>query len=430
MHESASIRGRSGRERVVLLLWWLLGAVCVGVEPMAWAQVSVTAISDTVYQADGSAASGTVLVSWASFTTASGQSVPQGSTAVVLGSGGSMNVSLAPNVGSTPVGTYYTAVYHLDDGSTSREYWIVPVSSTPVKLSAVRASVLPLSVAMQTVTKQYVDQAIAQALTGVVPGDAMPYVLKAGDTMTGPLVLPGDPVSALQAATKGYADNGIAASQAAMTSYVDSATAKLQVATNSYADNGTAAAQVAMKSYVDSSTAALQVTLKSYADAGIAASQTALKSYADNGTAALQAGLAPSATVDATNASNITSGTLDPARLPAGFGGGDCSSTVAWSATPTFAVTCAHAVFHMPLNGNVTAETFTGLSAGQRITLIFQVGSTAGYTIAWSPAVHGGFATSGVSGTAGYTQAGKYLVQTLVVDTDGATLLNPGAINE
>ncbi len=385
MCESASIRRRSRRERAVVLLWWLLGAVCVGAVQMARAQVFVTAISDTVYQADGMTASGTVLVSWASFTTASGQSVPQGSTAVVLGSGGSMNVSLAPNVGSTPVGTYYTAVYHLDDGSTSREYWIVPVSATPVKLNAVRASVLPLSVAMQTVTKQYVDQAIARALTGVVPGDATPYVLKAGDTMTGPLVLPGDPVSALQAATKGYADNGTATSQAAMKSYVDSTTA---------------------------------------------ASQVALKSYADAGTAALQAGLAPSATVDTTNASNITSGTLEPARLPAGYGGGDCSSAVAWSATPTFAVTCAHAVFHMPLNGNVTAETFTGLSAGQRITLIFQVGSTAGYTIAWSPVVHGGFATSVVSGTAGYTQAGKYLVQTLVVDTDGATLLNPGAINE
>jgi hypothetical protein len=31
-------------------------------------------------------------------------------------------------------------------------------------------------------------------------------VKKSGDTMTGPLVLPGDPASALQAATKGYVD--------------------------------------------------------------------------------------------------------------------------------------------------------------------------------------------------------------------------------
>jgi hypothetical protein len=41
-----------------------------------------------------------------------------------------------------------------------------------------------------------------------VAGDTQPnYTLKAGDTMTGPLVLPGDPTANLQAATKQYVDN-------------------------------------------------------------------------------------------------------------------------------------------------------------------------------------------------------------------------------
>jgi len=93
-------------------------------------------------------------------------------------------------------------------------------------------------------------------------------------------------------------------------------------------------------------------------------------------------------------------------------------------------VTCANQTFHMPLTGNVSSESFTGLSAGQHITLVFQVGSTAGFTVAWSSQVHGGFVTSSTNGAAGYTQAGKYLVQQLVVDTDGTTLLNPGAVNE
>ena len=53
---------------------------------------------------------------------------------------------------------------------------------------------------MQTVSKAYVDNAIAVAVTGT-PLDSSPYVLKAGDTMTGPLSLPGDPTSPLQAAT-------------------------------------------------------------------------------------------------------------------------------------------------------------------------------------------------------------------------------------
>ncbi|HVW22983.1 MAG TPA: hypothetical protein VHB51_00645 [Candidatus Saccharimonadales bacterium] len=38
------------------------------------------------------------------------------------------------------------------------------------------------------------------------PSDLVPKLNKAGDTMTGPLVLPGDPTSSLQAATKQYVD--------------------------------------------------------------------------------------------------------------------------------------------------------------------------------------------------------------------------------
>ncbi len=99
------------------------------------------------------------------------------------------------------MGSYYTVVYHLDDGSVSRQYWVVPASLAAVKVSAIESTVLPTSVAMQTVSKSYVDTAIAAATTGH-PLDSTPYVLKSGDTMTGPLVLPADPVSATQAADK------------------------------------------------------------------------------------------------------------------------------------------------------------------------------------------------------------------------------------
>ena len=217
MRERASGgRGGSGRLLAGLLLW-LLAALCVGASLPAEAQVAVTPVSDTVFHADGTAAAGTVLISWPAFTTAAGATVAKGSTSVTLGAGGSFSVSLAPNVGATPAGTFYTVVYHLDDGSVSREYWTVPASTAAVKLTTVRTSVLPTSVAMQTVTKQYVDQAIARAaLTGVVPADASPYVEKAGDTMTGPLVLPGDPTSGLQATTKNYVDAADAGLQAGL----------------------------------------------------------------------------------------------------------------------------------------------------------------------------------------------------------------------
>ncbi|SNS33268.1 Lysophospholipase L1 [Granulicella rosea] len=188
---------------VLLALSLLLG--------VSYAQAPTTQVTETVYHADGTAAAGTLLVSWPSFTAASGASVPAGSTSVTIGAGGAMTASLVPNAGATPIGSFYTVVYHLDDGSTTREYWVVPVSAYPVQVSAIKSSVLPLSVAMQTVSKSYVDTAIATAMTGHPLDSSTPYVLKTGDTMTGPLVLPGDPTSALQASDKQYVDEQAAA---------------------------------------------------------------------------------------------------------------------------------------------------------------------------------------------------------------------------
>jgi len=172
----------------------------------ARAQVVTTSVTDTIYRADGTPAGGTVIVSWPAFTTPSGQSVAAGSTSATIGASGVLSVQLAPNAGAMPFGTYYTVVYHLDDGSVNREYWVVPASSSPVRIGAIRSTVLPTSVAMQTVSKSYVDTAIAAAVSGHPLDASNPYVLKSGDIMTGPLVLSGDPTAAAQAATKNYID--------------------------------------------------------------------------------------------------------------------------------------------------------------------------------------------------------------------------------
>ena len=174
--------------------------------------IGTTLISDTVYRADGTAATGTVIVSWSAVTTASGVTVPNGSTSATIGAGGALSVRLAPNAGASPMGSYYTAVYHLDDGSVSREYWVVPVSAGTVTLSAIRSQVLPTSVAMQTVSKAYVDTAIAAAVAGAPLDTSTPYVLKTGDAMSGPLVLPGDPTTPTEAADKHYVDINVSAS--------------------------------------------------------------------------------------------------------------------------------------------------------------------------------------------------------------------------
>ena len=175
----------------------------------AWGQVSTTQVADTIYRADGTPATGTVILSWGAFTTAAGQAVPGGSTSAPITSGGALTIQLAPNVGATPAGSFYTAVYHLDDGSVSREYWVVPVSQSAVTVSSVRSAVLPASLAMQTATKSYVDTAIASALTGQITTGSMPFLEKTGDSMTGPLALAGDPTSASQAANKHYVDAAV-----------------------------------------------------------------------------------------------------------------------------------------------------------------------------------------------------------------------------
>ena len=65
-------------------------------------------------------------------------------------------------------------------------------------------------------------------------------VAKTGDTMTGPLVLPGDPSTALQAATKQYADTKLALAGGTLTGALTLAAdpvSALQAATKQYADS-------------------------------------------------------------------------------------------------------------------------------------------------------------------------------------------------
>lgn len=52
-----------------------------------------------------------------------------------------------------------------------------------------------------------VDETGKVIATASIPAD---YVLKSGDTMTGPLVLPGNPQNATEAATKQYVDSALA----------------------------------------------------------------------------------------------------------------------------------------------------------------------------------------------------------------------------
>ena len=70
-------------------LAWVLGLGALALAAMSWGQtvptIATTQVADTVYRADGTGATGTVLVNWPAFTTAAGAAVPAGSTAVTIG---------------------------------------------------------------------------------------------------------------------------------------------------------------------------------------------------------------------------------------------------------------------------------------------------------------------------------------------------------
>lgn len=113
---------RIGYIRAVIALGACLVWMALALAALAQG-VSTTTVQGTVYEANGTPGSGTVQVSWPAFTTASNQTVAAGKIATNIGADGFLSVNLAPNLGSSPAGLYYTVVYHLSDGTTSTEYW-------------------------------------------------------------------------------------------------------------------------------------------------------------------------------------------------------------------------------------------------------------------------------------------------------------------
>ncbi len=163
--------------------------------------ISTTTVQGTVYLANGQPGSGTLVVSWPSFTTASGQLVVAGSTTVTIAPDGFVSINLAPNQGATPAGLYYTAVYYLSDGTTNTQYWVVPAAAQAT-LGQIQSQLMPAVQAVQAVSKSYVDQAVAALAGGTLQ--------ISGTTMTGPLTLCCDPTQPLQAADKHYVDENTA----------------------------------------------------------------------------------------------------------------------------------------------------------------------------------------------------------------------------
>ena len=236
--------------------WALVGMITAfGYGLPAWGVApqngpATTVVADNVYMADGTTASGTLIITWPAFVTASGTAVAPGTTTVALGPNGALSVALIPNVGASPTGTYYSIVYQLGAGEVRSEDWVVPTNS-PVNLATVRT--MPGSgVAVQPASMQYVNSGLAtkandndvvhldgiETISGVKTFASAPnvptptttgqvankeyvdssvanvgagnYLSTAGGTMSGPITLPGNPSAPLQATPKQYVDAGFA----------------------------------------------------------------------------------------------------------------------------------------------------------------------------------------------------------------------------
>ncbi|MCL6480302.1 MAG: hypothetical protein K6U02_01110 [Firmicutes bacterium] len=103
---------------------------------------SKTTIQDTLQNADGTPASGRVVIAWPTFRSGTCQVIAGQMTVPVTD--GNLTVELFPNELASPEGTSYRVTYYLRSGRISTEYWVVPASTLPVTLAIVRSTSVPV----------------------------------------------------------------------------------------------------------------------------------------------------------------------------------------------------------------------------------------------------------------------------------------------
>jgi hypothetical protein len=178
------------------------------IPPLPQGGPTLTTVSDTVYRADGTPASGTLVITWPAFVTAGGTAVAGGTTNVTLGANGALSVALVPNTGATPVGSYYVVVAQLGPGEVRTEYWLVPTTS-PANLASVR--ITPgAGTAAPPVSLQYVNTALAtKANDNAVVHLSSSETISGSKTFSSAPTVP-NPGIAGNVANKAYVDSAVA----------------------------------------------------------------------------------------------------------------------------------------------------------------------------------------------------------------------------
>ena len=151
------------------------------------AQLATTKLEGSICRASGSSASGTVQVSWPAFTRPANQAIAAGHLSAAIGARAFVSLKLIANAGATRRGSYYTAVYHLSDGTVQTDYWVVPAAAV-ASIGSVRFHLEPSNIAVPSVCRAHVDRAVRNLDSASLPpmGDAMSssLTLSADQTLT------------------------------------------------------------------------------------------------------------------------------------------------------------------------------------------------------------------------------------------------------
>ncbi len=115
-------------------------------------------IQDVIYKADGTAFNGVLFIEWKSFA-ASDASYIAGHSATAPVVNGVVRVQLVPTTNAVPAG-YYSVRYNSDGRIQFQEYWAVPPSTTPLRVTDVR---IPGPAAPGTVTPPPVTTEIQES---------------------------------------------------------------------------------------------------------------------------------------------------------------------------------------------------------------------------------------------------------------------------
>src|SRR5439155_19682565 len=114
------------------------GAACALLSAVAWAQPSLTTISDVLFKADGTRFNGLAQFNWVSFESGNGSNIAQQSKTVRI-IDGNLFVQLTPTTTAVPP-AQYSVLYSSDGKIQFQETWAVPISTSALRVRDVRTT--------------------------------------------------------------------------------------------------------------------------------------------------------------------------------------------------------------------------------------------------------------------------------------------------